>query len=106
MRTVNHDELRETIVDAGVRIIETAGANPGPYMDYFNDNGVQVIHKCTSVRHALKAQDVGVTAVSIDGFEFAGHPGEDDVPGLILIPSALDQHENPETGSTTGRNRG
>src|SRR3546814_1636296 len=57
MRTVNHDELRETIVDAGVRIIETAGANPGPYMDYFNDNGVQVIHKCTSVRHALKRSE-------------------------------------------------
>ncbi|NYG59850.1 nitronate monooxygenase [Nocardioides daedukensis] len=95
MRTVNHDELRETIVDAGVRIIETAGANPGPYMDFFHDHGVKIIHKCTSVRHALKAQDVGVTAVSIDGFECAGHPGEDDVPGLILIPSAVDQLEIP-----------
>src|SRR3546814_8745042 len=87
MRTVNHDELRETIVDAGVRIIETAGANPGPYMDYFNDNGVQVIHKCTSVRHALKAQDVGVTAVSIDGFRSEEHTS--DLQSLMRISYAV-----------------
>ncbi|GAA1105494.1 nitronate monooxygenase family protein [Nocardioides dubius] len=95
MRTVNHDELRHAIVDSGVRVIETAGANPGPYMDYFNAHGVKIIHKCTSVRHALKAQAVGVTAVSIDGFECAGHPGEDDVPGLVLIPAATAQLEIP-----------
>ncbi|WP_110205179.1 NAD(P)H-dependent flavin oxidoreductase [Nocardioides daejeonensis] len=95
MRTVNHDELRHAIVDAGVRIIETAGANPGPFMDYFDAHGVKIIHKCTSVRHALKAQAVGVTAVSIDGFECAGHPGEDDVPGLVLIPAATAQLEIP-----------
>ncbi len=95
MRTVNHDELRETIVGSGVKIIETAGANPGPYMDYFNQHDVKIIHKCTSVRHALKAQAVGVAAVSIDGFECAGHPGEDDVPGLILIPAATAQLDIP-----------
>ncbi|MFS3128839.1 NAD(P)H-dependent flavin oxidoreductase [Nocardioides sp. Bht2] len=95
MRTVNHDELRHAIVDSGVRVIETAGANPGPYMDYFNQHGVKIIHKCTSVRHALKAQAVGVTAVSIDGFECAGHPGEDDIPGLVLIPAAAAQLEIP-----------
>ncbi|WP_235739110.1 NAD(P)H-dependent flavin oxidoreductase [Nocardioides alcanivorans] len=95
MRTVNHDELRHAIVDAGVQIIETAGANPAPYMDYFAEHGVKIIHKCTSVRHALKAQAVGVTAVSIDGFECAGHPGEDDVPGLILIPAATAQLDIP-----------
>ncbi|MDN4472639.1 NAD(P)H-dependent flavin oxidoreductase [Demequina zhanjiangensis] len=86
-----YDEYRRAIVDSGVTIVETAGSNPEPHMDMFREHGVRVIHKCTSVRHALKAQAVGVTAVSIDGFECAGHPGEDDVPGLILIPAAADQ---------------
>ncbi|MCR1786339.1 nitronate monooxygenase [Nocardioides carbamazepini] len=95
MRTVNHDELRAAIVESGVKVVETAGANPGPSMDYFNAHGVKVIHKCTSVRHALKAQAVGVAAVSIDGFECAGHPGEDDVPGLILIPAAAARLDIP-----------
>ncbi|WP_194398792.1 MULTISPECIES: nitronate monooxygenase family protein [Microbacterium] len=85
-----YDEYRRAIIDAGVTIVETAGANPEPHMDMFRDHGVRVIHKCTSVRHALKAEKVGVTAVSIDGFECAGHPGEDDVPGLVLIPAAAD----------------
>ncbi|ALJ21855.1 NAD(P)H-dependent flavin oxidoreductase [Microbacterium sp. No. 7] len=83
-----YDEYRHAIVEAGVRIVETAGSNPAPHMDFFNANGVKVIHKCTSVRHAVKAQEVGVHAISIDGFECAGHPGEDDVPGLVLIPAA------------------
>lgn len=99
MRTVNHDALRETIVAAGVRIVETAGANPAPYLEYFHDNGIQVIHKCTSVRHALKAQDAGVDAVSIDGFECAGHPGEDDIPGLVLLPAAVDRLDIPVLGA-------
>ncbi len=86
-----YDEYRRAIVDAGVTIVETAGSNPEPHMGMFRDHGVRVIHKCTSVRHALKAQSVGVTAVSIDGFECAGHPGEDDVPGLVLIPAAADR---------------
>ncbi|MGU3644730.1 NAD(P)H-dependent flavin oxidoreductase [Microbacterium sp. C23T] len=85
-----YDEYRRAIIDAGVMIVETAGANPEPHMDMFREHGVRVIHKCTSVRHALKAEKVGVTAVSIDGFECAGHPGEDDVPGLVLIPAAAD----------------
>jgi nitronate monooxygenase len=83
-----YDEYRRAIVDSGVTIVETAGSNPGPHMDYFKSHGITVIHKCTSVRHALKAQNVGVDVVSIDGFECAGHPGEDDVPGLVLIPAA------------------
>ncbi len=95
MRTVNHDELRRAIVEAGIKVIETAGANPAPYMDYFDAHDVKVIHKCTSVRHALKAQAAGVAAVSIDGFECAGHPGEDDVPGLVLIPAAAARLDVP-----------
>lgn len=83
------------IVDAGVTIIETAGANPEPFMDQLKGAGLTVIHKCTSVRHALTAQRVGVDVVSIDGFECAGHPGEDDVPGLVLIPAAADALDIP-----------
>ncbi|RLK46719.1 NAD(P)H-dependent flavin oxidoreductase [Microbacterium telephonicum] len=90
-----YDEYRRAIIDAGITIVETAGANPEPHMDLFREHGVRIIHKCTSVRHALKAQKVGVTAVSIDGFECAGHPGEDDVPGLVLIPAAADALEIP-----------
>ncbi|WP_137294469.1 NAD(P)H-dependent flavin oxidoreductase [Nocardioides dongxiaopingii] len=88
IKPVPYDEYRHAIVDAGVTIVETAGANPAPHMDFFREHGVRVIHKCTSVRHAVKAQSVGVDAISIDGFECAGHPGEDDVPGLILIAAA------------------
>jgi len=85
-----YDDYRRAIVDSGVTIVETAGSSPEPHMEYFAAHGVQVIHKCTSVRHAVKAESVGVTAVSIDGFECAGHPGEDDIPGLVLIPAAAD----------------
>lgn len=85
-----YDEYRRAIVEAGITIVETAGSSPEPYMDFFREHGVRVIHKCTSVRHALKAERVGVAAVSIDGFECAGHPGEDDIPGLILVPAAAD----------------
>ncbi|WP_307875031.1 NAD(P)H-dependent flavin oxidoreductase [Frankia nepalensis] len=85
-----YDEYRRAIVDSGVTIVETAGASPEPYMDFFHEHGVRVIHKCTSVRHARKAERVGVAAVSIDGFECAGHPGEDDIPGLVLVPAAAD----------------
>ncbi|MEV0901655.1 nitronate monooxygenase [Actinoplanes sp. NPDC049802] len=83
-----YDEYRRAIIDSGVTIVETAGSNPEPHMGMFRDHGVRIIHKCTSVRHALKAEKVGVDAVSIDGFECAGHPGEDDIPGLVLIPAA------------------
>ncbi|WP_182641251.1 nitronate monooxygenase [Dietzia sp. CW19] len=81
-------EYRQAIVESGVKIVETAGSNPKDHLPVFHDAGVKVIHKCTSVRHALKAEKLGVDAVSIDGFECAGHPGEDDVPGLVLIPAA------------------
>lgn len=81
-------EYRQAIVESGVKIVETAGSNPKDHLPVFHDAGVKVIHKCTSVRHAIKAEKLGVDAVSIDGFECAGHPGEDDVPGLVLIPAA------------------
>src|SRR5438067_664890 len=77
-----YDEYREAIIDSGVKIVETAGHNPAPHLPRFKEAGVKIIHKCTSVRHALKAQSLGVDCVSIDGFECAGHPGEDDVGGL------------------------
>ncbi|UVE96981.1 nitronate monooxygenase family protein [Dietzia sp. B32] len=81
-------EYRQAIVESGVKIVETAGSNPKDHLPVFHAAGVKVIHKCTSVRHAIKAEQLGVDAVSIDGFECAGHPGEDDVPGLVLIPAA------------------
>jgi len=83
-----YDEYRSVIVDEGIKIVETAGSNPGPHMAQFHDAGIRVLHKCTSVKHAIKAQDLGVDGISIDGFECAGHPGEDDIPGLVLIPAA------------------
>lgn len=85
-----YDEYRHAIADAGIKIVETAGSNPAPHMDFFHANDIKVLHKCTSVRHALKAQAIGVDGISIDGFECAGHPGEDDIPGLVLIPAAAD----------------
>ncbi|MBU4615131.1 NAD(P)H-dependent flavin oxidoreductase [Prescottella equi] len=83
-------EYRAVIVESGVPVVETAGSSPAEHMDDFKRAGIKVLHKCTSVRHALTAQRLGVDAVSIDGFECAGHPGEDDVPGLILVPAAAD----------------
>jgi nitronate monooxygenase len=83
-------EYRDAIIESGVKIVETAGANPAEHLEHFHAHGIKVIHKCTSVRHAVKAESLGVDAVSIDGFECAGHPGEDDIPGLVLIPAAAD----------------
>jgi nitronate monooxygenase len=83
------------IVDAGVKVVETAGNNPKDWMPTFKDAGIKVIHKCTSVRHALKAQAIGCDMVSVDGFECGGHPGEDDVPNFILLPRAADELEIP-----------
>ena len=77
-------------IEEGIRFIETAGRNPEPYMEQIKSAGIKVVHKCTSVRHALKAEKIGCDAVSIDGFEAAGHPGEDDVTSLILIPLVRD----------------
>lgn len=92
-------EYRAAIIDAGITIVETAGSSPEPHMDAFRAAGVRVIHKCTSVRHAKKAESLGVDAVSIDGFECAGHPGEDDVPGLVLIPAAANAISIPMIAS-------
>src|SRR5918993_198971 len=75
LRPIPHDEYAQAAIESGVRIIETAGRSPEPLMPIFNVAGVKVIHKCTSVRHALKAEQVGCAAVSVDGFECAGHPG-------------------------------
>lgn len=96
---VPYDEYRQAIIEGGVKIVETAGNNPQPHMPAFRDAGIKIIHKCTSVRHAVKAQSIGVDCVSIDGFECAGHPGEDDVPGLILIPAAADKIKIPMLAS-------
>ena len=85
---VPYDEYREAIVESGVKIVETAGSNPAPHLPAFKAAGVKVIHKAVAVRHALRAEALGVDAISIDGFECAGHPGEDDIPGLVLIPVA------------------
>lgn len=85
-----YDEYRMAIIESGVKIVETAGSNPAPFLPLLHEHGIKVIHKCTSVRHGVKAQQLGVDAISIDGFECAGHPGEDDLPGLILIPTAAD----------------
>ena len=88
-------EYRQAIIEGGIGIVETAGYKPQEHVDHFKAHGIKVIHKCTAVRHALAAERMGVDAVSIDGFECAGHPGEDDVPGLVLIPAAADALKVP-----------
>ena len=82
-------EYMQVIFDSGIKIVETAGNNPRDFVPKFKEHGITVVHKCTSVRHALSAEKHGVDVISIDGFECAGHPGEDDVPNLILIPAAV-----------------
>ena len=88
-------EYRSAIIASGIKIVETAGNKPQEHVDEFRKHGIKVVHKCTSVRHALSAERMGVDAISIDGFECAGHPGEDDTPGLILIPAAADKVKIP-----------
>jgi NAD(P)H-dependent flavin oxidoreductase YrpB (nitropropane dioxygenase family) len=92
-------EYRRAMIESGIRIVETAGHRPQEHVDEFKSHGIKVIHKCTSVRHALSAQRMGVDVISIDGFECAGHPGEDDIPGLILIPAAVDKLSIPVIAS-------
>jgi nitronate monooxygenase len=92
-------EYLQVIMDSGVKIVETAGNNPKDFIGKLKERGIRVVHKCTSVRHALSAERAGVDAVSIDGFECAGHPGEDDVPNLILIPAAVRALEIPVIAS-------
>ena len=89
----------KAIIDGGVKIVETAGRNPAQVLPHLQDAGIKVIHKCTSVRHSLKAQEIGCEAVSVDGFECGGHPGEDDIPNMILLPRAADELEIPFVSS-------
>lgn len=92
-------EYRQAIIESGIKIVETAGYKPQEHVDHFRAHGIKVIHKCTAVRHALSAERMGVDAISIDGFECAGHPGEDDVPGLILIAAAANKVKIPMVAS-------
>jgi len=89
----------KAIVDGGVKVVETAGNNPQKWLPGLHEAGIKVIHKCTSVRHSLKAQAIGCDAVSVDGFECGGHPGEDDVPNFILLPRAADELKIPFVAS-------
>ncbi len=91
--------LIQAVIDGGVKVVETAGNNPAQWMPMLNEAGIKVIHKCTSVRHALKAQAIGCHAVSVDGFECGGHPGEDDVPNFILLPRAAEELTIPFVSS-------
>jgi len=95
MRPPDYPAYIDVCIQEGIRFIETAGRNPEPYMDQLKSAGIKVIHKCTSVRHAVKAQKIGCDAVSIDGFEAAGHPGEDDVTTMILVPLTRDAIDLP-----------
>lgn len=99
IRPVPYADYRAVIIESGIRYVETAGSNPAPHLPEFQAAGIKVIHKATSVRHAIKAEEIGVDAVSIDGFECAGHPGDDDIPGLILIPAAARQLSIPVIAS-------
>ena len=89
----------KAVIEGGVKVVETAGRNPSELLPPLKDAGIKVIHKCTSVRHSLKAQEIGCDAVSVDGFECGGHPGEDDVPNFILLPRAADELEIPFVSS-------
>lgn len=89
----------KAIIDGGVKVVETAGNNPQKWLPALKEAGIKVIHKCTSVRHALKAQAIGCDAISVDGFECGGHPGEDDVPNFILLPRAAEELSIPFVAS-------
>lgn len=99
LRAPDYPAYINVCVEEGIQFIETAGRNPEPYMEQLKSAGIRVIHKCTSVRHSVKAEKVGCDAVSIDGFEAAGHPGEDDVTSLILIPLTRDAISIPIVAS-------
>ena len=99
MTPPDYPGLIEVIIKTGVKVVETAGRNPAVYMPAMKEADIKVIHKCTSVRHSIKAQDIGCDAVSVDGFECGGHPGEDDIPNFILLPRAADELEIPFVAS-------
>ena len=94
-----YPEYIAAIIDGGVKIVETAGRNPEQHLPPLKKAGIKIIHKCTSVRHSLKAERIGCDAVSVDGFECGGHPGEDDVPNMILLPRAADELKIPFVAS-------
>lgn len=99
LKPVPYEEYRDAIIESKVTIVETAGNNPVDHMSAFKAAGIRVIHKCTTPRHALKAQEIGVDIVSIDGFECAGHVGENDIPGLVLIPATVAKVKIPVIAS-------
>jgi len=89
----------DAIIEGGITVVETAGRNPAEHLPRLKDAGIKIIHKCTSVRHSLKAESIGCDAVSVDGFECGGHPGEDDIPNMILLPRAADELKIPFVAS-------
>ncbi|MFE5595686.1 NAD(P)H-dependent flavin oxidoreductase [Streptomyces sp. NPDC056549] len=99
LKPVPYAEYRAAIIESGIKVVETAGSNPAEHVAAFKAAGVKVVHKAVAVRHAVKAQKLGVDAVSIDGFECAGHPGEEDIPGLVLVPAAVRQLDIPVIAS-------
>lgn len=99
VQTPDYPGYIQAIIDGGVSIVETAGRNPADYLPQLKAAGIKVIHKCTSVRHALKAEAIGCDAVSVDGFECGGHPGEDDIPNMILLPRAAEELTVPFVAS-------
>jgi nitronate monooxygenase len=94
-----YPEYIEAIVNGGVKIVETAGRSPEAYLPALKEAGIKIIHKCTSVRHSLKAEKIGCDAVSVDGFECGGHPGEDDIPNMVLLPRAAEELSIPFVAS-------
>jgi len=98
-RDTPYDEYMAAIIEGGIKVVETAGRNPEPFLPLLKENGIMIIHKCTSVRHSLKAEAIGCDAVSVDGFECGGHPGEDDIPNMILLPRAADELSIPFVAS-------
>jgi len=98
-RDTPYDEYMAAIIEGGIKVVETAGRNPQPFLPRLKENGIKIIHKCTSVRHSLKAEAIGCDAVSVDGFECGGHPGEDDIPNMILLPRAADELTIPFVAS-------
>lgn len=99
LNPIPYDEYRQAIIESGIKIVETAGRNPTDHLPAFKENGVRVIHKCTSVRHAVTAAKQGVDVISIDGFECAGHPGEDDIGLVVLLPATVDAVDIPVIAS-------
>ena len=99
LRKIPYDEYRQAIIESGIKVVETAGYNPEPHLPDFKKAGLKVIHKCTSVRHGLTAERIGCDVISMDGFECAGHPGEDDVTNLVLLPISRDKIKIPMIAS-------